>query len=298
MNLPCGEALKQLQRQIERQIINLTNSSQGGTNYDQPAGDPGLFGPGSVCWKVHGDFPVMICGGISALMLQMMHPLALAGVWDHSNFRADMLGRLRRTSQFVGGTTFGPTAAAKQLINKVQRIHDQVQGIAPDGRPYSANDPALLRWVHVAEHYGFLSSYLRYGPEELSLAEQDQYFDEVALIAEALGATQVPRSRPAVERYLQEMQPELVYDERTAEVMSLLLAAPTPNWMTKPAGYLVTQAAVDLLPDWARAMAGLKQSWPKQQAIRLAMQGLAQVLRSSVRNGASQRAKRRVGELG
>jgi len=298
MNLPCGEALKQLQRQIERQIINLTNSSQGGTNYDQPAGDPGLFGPGSVCWKVHGDFPVMICGGISALMLQMMHPLALAGVWDHSNFRADMLGRLRRTSQFVGGTTFGPTAAAKQLINKVQRIHDQVQGIAPDGRPYSANDPALLRWVHVAEHYGFLSSYLRYGPEELSLAEQDQYFDEVALIAEALGATQVPRSRPAVERYLQEMQPELVYDERTAEVMSLLLAAPTPNWMTKPAGYLVTQAAVDLLPDWARAMAGLKQSWPKQQAIRWAMQGLAQVLRSSVRNGASQRAKRRVGELG
>lgn len=298
MNLPCGEALKQLQRQIERQIINLTNSSQGGTNYDQPAGDPGLFGPGSVCWKVHGDFPVMICGGISALMLQMMHPLALAGVWDHSNFRADMLGRLRRTSQFVGGTTFGPTAAAKQLINKVRRIHDQVQGIAPDGRPYSANDPALLRWVHVAEHYGFLSSYLRYGPEELSLAEQDQYFDEVALIAEALGATQVPRSRPAVERYLQEMQPELVYDERTAEVMSLLLAAPTPNWMTKPAGYLVTQAAVDLLPDWARAMAGLKQSWPKQQAIRLAMQGLAQVLRSSVRNGASQRAKRRVGELG
>lgn len=298
MNLPCGEALKQLQRQIERQIINLTNSSQGGTNYDQPAGDPGLFGPGSVCWKVHGDFPVMICGGISALMLQMMHPLALAGVWDHSNFRADMLGRLRRTSQFVGGTTFGPTAAAKQLINKVRRIHDQVQGIAPDGRPYSANDPALLRWVHVAEHYGFLSSYLRYGPEELSLAEQDQYFDEVALIAEALGATQVPRSRPAVERYLQEMQPELVYDERTAEVMSLLLAAPTPNWMTKPAGYLVTQAAVDLLPDWARATAGLKQSWPKQQAIRLAMQGLAQVLRSSVRNGASQRAKRRVGELG
>src|SRR5690554_3339982 len=113
MNLPCGEALKQLQRQIERQIINLTNSSQGGTNYDQPAGDPGLFGPGSVCWKVHGDFPVMICGGISALMLQMMHPLALAGVWDHSNFRADMLGRLRRTSQFVGGTTFGPTADRK-----------------------------------------------------------------------------------------------------------------------------------------------------------------------------------------
>lgn len=293
-----GIALKLVQRHIERQIINLTNSSQGGTNYDQPAGDPGLFGPGSVCWKVHGDFPVMICGGISALMLQMMHPLALAGVWDHSSFREDMLGRLRRTSQFVGGTTFGSTADAWRLINKVRRIHNQVQGIAPDGRPYSANDPALLRWVHVAEHYGFLNSYLRYGSGELSAAEQDRYFDEVALIAEALGATQVPRSRQAVEQYLNEMRPELVYDERTAEVMSLLLSAPTPNWMTKPAGYLVTQAAVELLPDWAQAMAGLKLSWPRRQAVRLAMQGLAQVLRSSVRNGASQRAKRRVGELG
>src|SRR5690606_10914895 len=147
---------------------------------------------------------------------------------------------------------------------------------------------------HVAEHYGFLSSYLRYGPGKLSLAEQDQYFDEVALIAEALGATQVPRSRPAVERYLQGMQPELVYDERTAEVMLLLLAAPTPNWMTKPAGYLVTQAAVDLLPDWAQAMAGLKQSWPKQQGIRSGMRWLPKVHRSSRRNGASQRAKRRL----
>lgn len=293
-----GIALKLVQRHIERQIINLTSSSGGGLDYEKPVGDPGLFGPDCVCWKVHGDFPAMICGGINALMLQMMHPLALAGVWDHSSFREDMLGRLRRTSQFVGGTTFGSTADAWRLINKVRRIHNQVQGIAPDGRPYSANDPALLRWVHVAEHYGFLNSYLRYGSGELSAAEQDRYFDEVALIAEALGATQVPRSRQAVEQYLNEMRPELVYDERTAEVMSLLLSAPTPNWMTKPAGYLVTQAAVELLPDWAQAIAGLKLSWPRRQAVRLAMQGLAQVLRSSVRNGASQRAKRRVGELG
>lgn len=297
--MDSGEiALKLVQRHIERQIINLTSSSRGGLDYEKPVGDPGLFGPDCVCWKVHADFPAMICGGISALMLQMMHPLALAGVWDHSSFREDMLGRLRRTSQFVGGTTFGSTADAWRLINKVRRIHDQVQGVAPDGRPYSANDPELLRWVHVAEHYGFLNSYLRYGSGELSAAEQDRYFDEVALIAEALGATQVPRSRQAVEQYLNEMRPELVYDERTAEVMSLLLSAPTPNWMTKPAGYLVTQAAVELLPDWAQAMAGLKLSWPRRQAVRLAMQGLAQVLRSSVRNGASQRAKRRVGELG
>src|SRR5690606_35746616 len=192
-------------------------------------------------------------------------------------------------------TTFAATADAERLINKVRRIHDQVQGQATDGRPYAANDPALLRWVHVAEHCGFLNSYLRYGAHLLSEAEQDRYYDEVARIAEALGATQVPRSRQAVERYLKEMQPELVYDERTAEVMSLLLSAPTPNWLTKPAGILVTQAAVDLLPDWAQAMAGIRYSWPRRQAIRLGMQGLAPVLRKSVRNGASHRARRRMG---
>ncbi|OJH82637.1 hypothetical protein ASJ78_04071 [Serratia marcescens] len=95
---------------IEKQVLSLTGLALGGVDFENPPGDPGLFGPQSVIWQVHRDFTPMLCGGVSALLLQMLHPLALAGVWDHSNFRDDMIGRLRRTSQFVSVTTFGPTA--------------------------------------------------------------------------------------------------------------------------------------------------------------------------------------------
>jgi len=287
-----------VQQRIEKQIFSLTGLSLGGIDYERPTGDPGLFGPGSVCWRVHGDFPAMLCGGVSALMLQMLHPLALAGVWDHSNFREDMLGRLRRTSQFIAGTTFASTADARRLIDRVRRIHDSVSGTAPDGRPYAANDPELLTWVHVAEVRSFLNSYLRYGNPALSRADQDRYYDEVAVIAEALGATAVPRSRRAVERYLTDMRPRLVYDRRTAEVLSLVRSAPSPGLLTRPVGYLVTQAAIDLLPDWAGELADLQLAYPQRQLIRAAVQSVAPLVRRAIRNGASHRAKRRMATSG
>ncbi len=115
--------MEALRAAIEKQVIGLTGLALGGIDFENPAGDPGLFGPQSVIWRVHCDFTSMLCGGVSALLLQMLHPLALAGVWDHSNFREDMLGRLRRTSQFVSVTTFGPTAEAERLIAKVRAIH-------------------------------------------------------------------------------------------------------------------------------------------------------------------------------
>ena len=124
-----------LRNRIESQLMSLTGLSLGNLDLESPKGDPGLFGPGSVSWKVHGDFSSMLIGGISALMLQALHPLALAGVWDHSNFRQDMLGRLRRTSQFISGTTFGSRRDALWLIEKVRTIQLQVVGHAPDGRP-------------------------------------------------------------------------------------------------------------------------------------------------------------------
>ena len=147
---------------IEKQVLSLTGLALGGVDFENPPGDPGLFGPRSIIWQVHRDFTSMLCGGVSALLLQMLHPLALAGVWDHSNFREDMIGRLRRTSQFVSVTTFGPTAEAERLIAKVKAIHLRVTGVGSDGTPYAASDPALLTWVHVAESSRFLASHLRY----------------------------------------------------------------------------------------------------------------------------------------
>ena len=284
-----------MRRQIEKQILQLTGLSLGDVNYSEPAGDPGLFGPDAVCWRIHSDFPAMLCGGISALMLQMLHPLALAGVWDHSNFREDMLGRLRRTSQFVAATTFAPTSEAERLIERVRKIHTQVQGIAPDGRPYSAEDPALLTWVHVCEVYSFLRGYLRYRNPNLSLKIQDDYYSEVALIATKLGAESVPSSANEIEAYLQRMRGELVYNERTATVMQALFNAPTPSTLTKPMGRSITMAGFDLLPDWAMRMQPQPISRPQRALARAALVSIAPTLRWSLRNGVSTLACRRMG---
>ncbi|RMH81963.1 DUF2236 domain-containing protein [Pseudomonas sp. AOB-7] len=283
-----------LRRQIEKQVHSLTGASLGVLDLDQPRGDAGLFGPESMVWKVHADFTAMMVGGISALLLQMLHPLALAGVWDHSSFRQDMLGRLRRTSLFIAGTTYGGLHDAEQLIDKVRTIHLQVVGSAPDGRPYSASDPELLTWVHVSEVSQFLAGYLRYVDPRLPVAEQDRYYREVALIAERLGAQDVPKSQRAIADYLQRLRPHLLCDERTREVVRLLYAAPMPSILAKPFGSLMLQAGVDLLPDWASDLLGERQAAWRRPLIRASVQRTANVLRWAVRNSAAQRAHRRL----
>ncbi|MGY1893312.1 histidine kinase [Pseudomonas asplenii] len=284
-----------IRSRIENQLMSLTGLSLGQLDLENPKGDPGLFGPDSISWQVHGDFSSMLIGGISALLLQALHPLALAGVWDHSNFREDMLGRLRRTSQFVSGTTFGSRRDADWLIEKVRIIHLQVVGTAPDGRPYAASDADLLTWVHVAEVSNFLAAHLRYRNPQLSGADQDRYYAEIAVIAERLGARNVPKSRQAVADYLQRMRPQLLCDERSREVLRLLLAAPAPSVLARPFGDLMMKAGIDLLPDWASDMLDVRQSSLQRQLIRASVRRSAPMLRWAMRNGSVQRAKRRMG---
>jgi uncharacterized protein (DUF2236 family) len=287
--------MEPIRRHIEKQVLSLTGLSLGQLDLENPKGDPGLFGPDAVCWQVHGDFTSMLIGGISALLLQVMHPLALAGVWDHSNFRQDMLGRLRRTGQFISGTTFGSTRDANWLIDKVRTIHLQVVGKAEDGRPYAASDPDLLTWVHVAEVSSFLAAHLRYRNRHLSLAAQDTYYAEIALVAERLGARNVPRSRQAIADYLQQMRPQLVCDHRSREVVRVLLDAPAPSRLAKPFGALMMQAGIDLLPSWARDQLELSQSPLQRRLVRLGVANTAPVLRWAVRDGSVHRARRRMG---
>ncbi|MBC3457504.1 oxygenase MpaB family protein [Pseudomonas mosselii] len=284
-----------LRRRIETQVMSLTGLALGQLDLESPKGDPGLFGPQSISWRVHGDFPSMLVGGISALMLQLLHPLALAGVWDHSNFRQDLLGRLRRTSQFISGTTFGSTRDAEWLIDKVRTIHLKVTGTAPDGRPYAASDPDLLTWVHVAEVSSFLAAHLRYRNPRLPRAEQDAYYDEIALIAERLGARDVPRSCAEVDEYLQRMRQQLQCDARSLEVVDILLKAPAPSRMAEPVGKLMLKAGIDLLPEWACAMLGLHLGAVERRMIRLGLDNTAPVLRWAMRDGSAHRARRRMG---
>ncbi len=291
--LPFAEPVR---RALEGTILGLV-SGRGAPRLDylQPPGDPGLFGPGSVCWRVHADFTSMLVGGVAALMLQMLHPLALAGVLDHSDFRRDILGRLSRTATFVAGTTYAGRADAERLLDRVRRVHRTVTGTAPDGRPYAADDPALLTWIHVAEVHCFLRGYLRYVDAGLSLADQDRYYDETALIAEALGARTVPRSVAAVAAYLEAMRPSLVVSESTLMVSRLLLDAPAPRG-AGAIGKLYVVAGIDLLPDWALRLHGFSTlAALRRPLVEAGVRSVAPVLRWAMREGAARNARKRVG---
>src|ERR687898_917313 len=173
--------------------------------YTDPPGDPGLFGPGSVTWRVHAD-PSMLIGGLAALLLQTLHPLAVAGIEEHSNYREDPLGRLGRTGSFVTGTTYGSTETAERLIKLIKAVHRKVKGTAPDGRPYSSSDPDLVTWVHATEVFSFLRAHQRFVPFPVRGEQADRYYHEMATIAERLGASEVLRTRAAMRAYFRDMR--------------------------------------------------------------------------------------------
>lgn len=294
LRIATGNAMNRIRGMIESQVLGLTGMALKEIDFENPKGEPGLFGPRSAIWQVHGDFTSMLCGGISALLLQMLHPLALAGVWDHSRFREDIFGRLRRTSQFISATTFGTTDDAERLIAKVQGIHQRISGVAPDGTPYRASDPALLTWVHVAECSSFMASHLRYKRTIVTAARQEQYYREAAEVARRLGAEDIPETPRQVAEYLQDMRPQLRCDERTQEVAQVLLTTRLPGRLSRPVGRWMMVAGIDLLPDWAQQMLAIPINPLQRRTARVAVNGVARVLRASVRNGAYHCAMRRM----
>lgn len=281
---------------IRRWVLGVFPRGHDGIDYDHPPGDPGLFGPDSATWRVHADFPGMLSGGLCALMLQVLHPLALAGVWDHSNFRTDLVGRLRRTTAFVAGTTYAATADAERLVARVVRIHSAVRGHAADGRPYSADDPDLLTWVHVTEAYGFLEGYRRYAPVELPAGAADRYYAEVRRVAKRLGARDVPASEAEVDAWFARRRGELRCDARSREVLDVLahIRLPVPAAGISRDAFLGAGAA--LLPEWAQALLG-RSRWQRLQARVSArtLRALAPLFRVALPDGIAPRACRRVG---
>lgn len=213
--------------------------------------DPGLFGPASVAWRVHSEMSMLI-GGLRALLLQTLHPLTMAGVADHSDYRTDPWGRLHRTGRFIGATTYGNSDTAEQVIAMVRSIHDRVEGTAPDGRAYTATDPHLLRWVHVTEVDSFLAAYDRYGAGRLTNAERDQYVDEMAEVARRLGATDVPTNRRELSDSINSYRPECTYGAQAREAIRFLLMPPGVPFVLRGAYGVIGAGAVGLLPGWAR----------------------------------------------
>ncbi len=214
------------------------------------AEDHGLFGPQSVTWKINSDISLLI-GGLRSLIYQTLHPLAMAGVAEHSDYKQDPFGRLQRTGQFVGGTTFGNTAHAERLISVVRKVHDRVQGVAEDGRPYSANDPRLLLWVHAVEVDSFLEAYTRYSGERLQPWEADAYVAEMSVVARRLGAEDLPLTLAQLRQTLLGFRDELSVGSQARDAWRFLLAPPLPL-LARPAYGIIVAAAVSSLPDWIR----------------------------------------------
>jgi uncharacterized protein (DUF2236 family) len=252
LHLPGVKLLpRPARKRLRRQVLAVLSRDSPAPDYDAPLGDPGLFGPDSATWKIHADFPSMMAGGLASLMLQALHPLALAGVWDHSAFRTDTLGRLRNTTAFVGRTTYAPRAPAEAAIEHVRVIHHAVRGTAADGRAYSADDPHLLTWVHCAGCWCFLRAYERYCHAPIPRAMQDRYLAEMVRIAEALGAREVPRSTAELDAFFARVLPELVFDARTRETLRVLGAIRLPIPFAVFSRDLFLGSAAALLPSWA-----------------------------------------------
>src|SRR6201994_4671037 len=187
----------------------------------QPEGEPWVTEDRPLR-RVHGD-SAMFIGAIRALLLQSLHPLAMAAVAQHSDYRGDPWGRLQRTSHFVGVTTFGRTVEAQQAIARVRAIHQHVTGTAPDGRPYAASDPHLLTWVHIAEADSFLRAHTRFGTQPLDQAGRDGYVADLARIGEALGVQDPPRTEAELAAAIARYRPELAGTAQAREAARFLL---------------------------------------------------------------------------
>ena len=276
--IPLSERLR---LKLVEQVRGVFNDVESGQQ-PVPPSDEALFAKDTPIRMVHADIVAMMVGGIRGLLLQMLHPHALQGVLDHSNFRSDMHGRLRRTARFIAVTTFGHRDDAQAAIGRVNRIHAAVGGTLPDGSPYSASDPRVLAWVHVAEATSFLAAYLRHVRPDMPGAEQDEYYRQFAAIALALGADPVPTNRAEAEAIFRELRGDLSASPDAREVADLVLDQ-RPKGAPPAVQALLGAEAVALLPPFARSMLGLERPGLAAIPARAATWGMGKTLRWAFR---------------
>ena len=236
---------------VERSAAALVNGIP-----DDPV-DDGFFGPASVAWRISGDLSAPVAG-LRALMIQALHPLAMAGVDQHSDWRADPVGRLAATSAYLATITFGERGAAERAAARVRRIHERVTGVDHEtGKPYAAGDPELLLWVHAALVDSNVAAREVFGTA-LTPDEADSYIEEMVVAAELVGvpAELVPDSRSGLAKYLAWMQPQLLCTAAARESMAYLLDPPGLDAELAEIWQDIREATLVSLPEWARQMYG------------------------------------------
>ncbi len=211
---------------------------------------PRWFAPDAAIRQVHGDASMFV-GGLRSLLLQSLHPAAMAAVAEHSGYRADPWGRLSRTSTFLAVTVFGTADDAQAAVDAVRTIHSRIRGVTADGIPYAADDPDLLRWVHVAEIDSFLDAHQRYGTDPLTPARADAYVAQAARIGRAMGAADVPETVADLHAAIASYRPVLRATSAALDAAEFLLREPPVPPAVRLGYGALAQAAVASLPAWA-----------------------------------------------
>ena len=272
-----------LRQRLGTRLFERVAGPSGAENRARIHGAPGprWLGPDRPVRVVHGDASMFV-GGLSALLLQSLHPLAMAAVAGHSGYRGDPWGRLQRTSTFLAETTYGAAHDAQAAVDRVREVHRRVAGATAAGERYEASDPHLLGWVHVAEADSFLRAHQLYGAHPLDAAGCDGYVADVARIGTALGVTDPPRDRAELAERLASYRPELRATREADEAARFLLLHPPLPLAVRPAYAVLAANAVALLPSWARETLNLPvPSLPgvERVAVRPAGRALTTVIR-------------------
>jgi uncharacterized protein (DUF2236 family) len=221
-------------------------------DYAAPIGDPGLYGPDSMAWRIHANPIALAVGGVAAVILELAEPRVRTGVWEHSIFKTDPLKRMQRTGEATMITTYGPTKAAEARIAMVTRMHERISGVTPEGQAYMALEPELMTWVHVTAGWGFLNAFDRY-VEPLSLAEKDRYLAEGAKLGRAFGAADAPGSVAEVDQWFERMDPKLMPHPIIGEFLGIVSTTSPMGLAGRLVQPLVVQASIDLLPPTLRS---------------------------------------------
>jgi len=271
--LPDLRNIEVVRQTLGRSLFGMVAGPDGTANRARIHETPGprWFGEDRPIRRVHADASMFV-GGLRALLLQSLHPLAMAGVAQHSDYRGDPWGRLQRTSTFLAVTTFGTATDAQRAVDRVRGIHQRVHGIAADGRPYRASDPHLLEWVHVAEVDSFLLAHQLYGANPLDQRGRDGYVGDTARVARALGVPDPPLSEAQLRERIEAFRPELSGTPAAREAARFLLLTPPLPIAARPPYGLLAATSVSMLPAWAR-MPLLLPYFPPVEATVIRMAG-------------------------
>jgi uncharacterized protein (DUF2236 family) len=285
--MPVLPGLTAVRDTLGRQLFGMVAGPDGPANrariHDTPG--PRWFDEDRPIRRVHGDASMFV-GGLRALLLQSLHPLAMAGVAGHSDYKGDPWGRLQRTSTFLAVTTFGTADDAGHAVDKVRGIHRWVNGTAADGRSYSASDPHLLEWVHIAEIDSFLLAHQMYGAEPLDQDGRDGYVADTARVAQALGVVDPPRTEEELKDRIASYRPELHGTAAAREAARFLLVTPPLPLLARAPYALLAASSVAMLPPWARMPLRLPYLPPVEAtAVRVAGRTLVGGIRWAMNRG-------------